>query len=526
MLAGSTSSRLGRVALTSLTSFLILAFLHWTWTGRDASDLLDNIKSYTSSTKTPPSDFIAWLRQRGISHRRHPIITIGDSNYLPALHHLRHNLDKWKFGNDLVVLCLDQECADDKSLNGWYINLDPERKVMEQVAEAKLTASMDLLRAGYNFVFLDGDVYLTGSRNPFHDMLPISNHTWDMQFQKDFELPSTDLNIGWFFARASEATKEFFYRSYQQWRVTGAWDQKIMNEVARQMEDANALKLHRLDLGRFRNYMLEDHEALLFGAEAEAAKFIADSAIIHYTCVEQGLKNYYGTTFGGSTDLTGYYSAAPAMLALANIEGTSQAILQQIAFAMQIAEDTSRALIWPHSVFMIQQRAAGDTTKYVAHTNFPAVRVVNYKHAQRLGIELLESRFIYNQKRFPGVQARQTTIDVSTQLRFRGEQRTSEDMERLKKIIHGRPPDIIPTLDFSGFHAAEYAWLRPEDVHDSIYYEITTSDYQSHVANVSKSFNALLQTTGIEEYSAAMLSQLQICRNVDWDAGCLNVCEG
>lgn len=79
-----------------------------------------------------------WLQQSGIRIGQHPIVTIGDSSYLGALKNLRARLDQYGYGDDLVVLCLDDACAQETSYHGWRVTLDPDRPVMHQVAEVKV----------------------------------------------------------------------------------------------------------------------------------------------------------------------------------------------------------------------------------------------------------------------------------------------------------------------------------------------------------------------------------------------------
>jgi Nucleotide-diphospho-sugar transferase len=101
-------------------------------------------------------------------------------------------------------------------------------------------------------VFLDGDVYLTGTVDPFKNMLPLSNNTWDIQFQPDHP-PGTDYNIGWYFARSSPATFDFFNRSYAKWNETHQWDQEVMNAVGKPMElEEHTLRVRNVELDRFK----------------------------------------------------------------------------------------------------------------------------------------------------------------------------------------------------------------------------------------------------------------------------------
>jgi hypothetical protein len=396
----------------------------------------------------------------------------------------------------------------------------------------KLTISIDLLDAGYSFIFMDGDVYLTGSRNPFDQMLSSSDDTWDIQFQKDYELPNTDLNIGWFFAKPTEATKEFFDRSYKQWSWTRAWDQQVMNDVAKQMESRLTLRVHRLDLSRFRNYMLEDHEANLFGAEAKIAEWIDASVLVHMTCIEQDLKTYYGATFGGFANFDGFYSSPSSVIGVANITGTSTAILHQVAFAMKLAQDTSRALIWPHRVHIIQRRPeqngwwGGSGITHLSRTNFPGVRAVNYALAQKIGVALLESRFLPNRRHnVPNSTLQASSIGIKAHVSSISAEHASAGIQRLKHVIQHQPENTVPVLDFDDFEPSNSPWLRPNDVQESIRYEITNPGYKEHVEQTFTLFEEMLSRTGISSYSEDMLVLLKTCRNVEMEVGCLNVCE-
>jgi hypothetical protein len=118
----------------------------------------------------------------------------------------------------------------------------------------QFAANLDLAKHGYSFIFLDGDVYLTGLQDPFADMLPLSNDTWDIQFQTDGHEPNYELNIGWYFAKATKATVEFFKRSYAKWNETEgwkveeiSWDQKVMSRIGWTMEfEEHSLRIHHL----------------------------------------------------------------------------------------------------------------------------------------------------------------------------------------------------------------------------------------------------------------------------------------
>jgi hypothetical protein len=66
-----------------------------------------------SSEWSEPASFIPWLRSRGITPDRVPFVTLGDRNYSRAHRNLRERLERWGYGRNTVVLCLDVECARD-----------------------------------------------------------------------------------------------------------------------------------------------------------------------------------------------------------------------------------------------------------------------------------------------------------------------------------------------------------------------------------------------------------------------------
>ncbi len=353
-------------------------------------------------------------------------------------------------------------------------------------------------------------------------MLPLSNGTWDVQFQKDFELPSKELNIGWFFARASPATREFFRRSYDRWLETREWDQSVMNEVARQKEEDSSLNVHRLELSRFRNFMLEAWEERLFGDERLAAEYVEDSAVIHYTCVEQGVKTYFGANFGGFTDLDGYYSEPPPLLGAANIAGTSEAIRQQIAFSLDVADRTGRAMIWPERVSIVQRRVNDETgeRQFYSRVNFPGVRVVSLARAQEAGLHIVEGRYLQNQQREvetpPSVPV---VIDVADYL----EHIAPGQPDSLADFVQDLQPHIVPILDFGSLMPRSHGWLREEDRQET-WSNLTGPEYAEHFEEAVETFDAAIQRTGIGIFSEQMQDRVHLCSNVEYDFTCLNVC--
>lgn len=80
------------------------------------------------------SRFTSWLENR-VPNNRVPFITIGDCQYIHALRNFRHQLDKWGYGDDLVVICLDHCCLDVSDYHSY------QHYIGESVAYIKVSAS-------------------------------------------------------------------------------------------------------------------------------------------------------------------------------------------------------------------------------------------------------------------------------------------------------------------------------------------------------------------------------------------------
>lgn len=378
--------------------------------------------------------------------------------------------------------------------------------------------NLELARGGYNFVFLDADVFLTGSRDPFDEMLPLSDNTWDVQFQPDFPPPSLSVNIGWFFARASSATIEFFERSLARWNETQAWDQEVMNEIAWDMEHANhsetnnssRLRVHRLDMDTFQNFMLAPWAETLFGNDTQAASFINKSVMIHFTCIQQSLKSYMGLNFGCMADVDGYYSNALALLGTVSVSGTSDAIHRQVAFALQVAAMTHRTLIWPDSVSILQRHQDDDTDqpRYVLVPQFPGVMAVNFDMAENAGFSLVEGRYLQNRRQYRHDQVHDMTIGVKSLL--------ENGTAQFEGLIANLSSDVVPVLDFEHFGAE---WVRPGDEGQQ-----DTPDFAAHVERAEASFNRVYNQSGMEAYAKDALEKVAKCRWADGGDTCLKNC--
>ncbi len=127
-------------SLIALTLYSILSHYQWNTPNKDAAPdhhTSDGFEAEAEASKN--ADFVDWLQGNGVTNDRHPVVTIADSKYVHSLHHLQRRLNKWGYGQDLVVLCLDDVCAEDEEFHGWAVHLDPSEQVMYQVASMKVS---------------------------------------------------------------------------------------------------------------------------------------------------------------------------------------------------------------------------------------------------------------------------------------------------------------------------------------------------------------------------------------------------
>jgi hypothetical protein len=265
--------------------------------------------------------------------------------------------------------------------------------------------------------------------------------------------------------------------------------------------------------------MSNDWELMLFGNEPATAAFIEDASMIHYTCVEQNLKTYLGSNFGGLGDIDEYYSSPPPLLAVANVSGVLESIHDQVAFAAQMANATERTLIWPDSVSIIQKRvnSDGSAAKYQHVPQFPGPRAISYAAAGQAGLKIVEGRYLLNQRIESNKNPLQERlIDVTEMFSDGG----PDALElHISKLHH----TDVAVLDFANFTHGK--WLRKflgrgfdlNSKHDDLMF----------LSNeVEGEFQSMFFTTGMKNYSAPMRNKLKTCGNAnEKQSGCLQVCK-
>ncbi|KAJ0118789.1 hypothetical protein J7T55_013044 [Diaporthe amygdali] len=504
------------------------------WDGKEDADDADDAddEMYTSVSLS----LHGWLMKRGLMPGKSiPIVTIADSSYLHVLHAMQQRLGKWGYDRDLVVLCLDQACAEDTELLNPYPGYLLENDAaMHAVAFFKFMTNLNLSENGYDFVFLDADVFFTGSRDPFSAMLPLSDTSWDLQFQPD-NAPD-ELNIGWYFARSSPATQMFFRQSFAHWIQTRTekWDQLVMNNVkddilqkqaAQAAETAGGsnqtskpstppLRIHMLELKYFRNFMKELlWSTELFGNQTATDDYISTAAAIHYTCVQHDLKEYFGLYYNGFGDLHGYYSDPPPLLRLVGISGTSDIVYKQVAFALALGKATNRTVVWPDSVAVFQRWPDG-THHLLAR--MPSVKAVSFPSAKSAGYAVVEGQYLHNRVR----NGLDSLTEVHWSLRQYVEEATIETQSGwLDSLVGSLSTDDgfpVVTLDFNDVGVE---WSRLMDLSVA-----SSPEFDVLVREAEAKFYAAFKESGMEAFSISPLAELGRCRWVDGGDGCLLNC--
>jgi len=184
-------------------------------------------------------------------------------------------------------------------------------------------------------------------------MLPLTNDSWSIQFQSDrSEWQDSNVNIGWYWARPTHATSEFFRRSYEYWTAHPTeWDQEIMNGVRREMIGEGKLDYPRsvvLSLTDYKSTMLFDWPDVYVN-ETKIDEMNAEGTIVHYTMIFNVAKILVAKQFGHWLNRT-YYVQERTFLEPVGIRGTSDEILNQISLAVYLAKTTGRTFMWPTAV--------------------------------------------------------------------------------------------------------------------------------------------------------------------------------
>ena len=302
-----------------------------------------------------------------------------------------------------------------------------------------------MLDGGYNFLLIDGDVYLSGTRHPLSKMLQLSDPSWDIQFQTDnWDGDHPDVvNIGWYWARPRNASRELFLRSQATWDTYQGWDQNIVNGVIWEMTHEGNVTYNQ-EVRTLNQSYYTRMDVLPWEAISLDTKLIdrlnSKIVMLHYTGFVHLTKTYLSKHFGHWVNET-YYTQSIPLLQPINVSGTGEEILAQITLAIYLARLSGRTFMWPMSV----NRTWLETN---VTEERPTITVVD-DDAVTKAISWVEATYLHNRARYTNVPLTEQTLSV-----------TIEDFHKeggildLERIIQSSLVDLVK-VDFGNVSGAE-----------------------------------------------------------------------
>jgi hypothetical protein len=182
---------------------------------------------------------------------------------------------------------------------------------------------------------------------------------------------------------------------------------------------------------------------MLYGLEYPFSgyqSFVSECTMIHFTCVEQSLKTYFGYYFGGFGDMDGYYSDNPPLLGTENIAGMIDAVHAQVAFAAQLAHKMHRTFIWPNTIDIMQKRHDEHDKIVLDHQErLSGIRAISWDSARKANIAAVEGNYLTNFKRVNDNGLETVYVDARASI--------PELEEKISKLLRTQ----VAILDFKHF---------------------------------------------------------------------------
>ncbi|KAF3931504.1 hypothetical protein ABW19_dt0205447 [Dactylella cylindrospora] len=385
----------------------------------------------TGSTNLPYFDLAWWLRSIGRVPGDPVIFMIATNADMAVAFNMHETLGKYKRDDNFIVMCLEKACLQAPEIYTFDVAGMNKNSV-------KIAASIQLLHEGFNFLFVDPDVYLTGTLDPFSKMANMEQTSWDIQFFPGARHGVKGLDSSFYWARPTKYAIEFFKRVKKNWTEAGDQDlNSLMNIVGFEMYSGDGtLKLKVLLPEPFKDW--EDYldwEPENFNNLAAIKKMQNQTAAIHMTCVEPSLRTYMARNLGAWYDVESYYTGKRKFLGVKGLEGDVAHASKIVGFAAKVAMDTRRTLIFPSNVILTQARknAATGAADYVKVPVFPAYRLVDPSSLDKLNLHMVESMYLHNRARF-------TTVEPSQEIIIMGNGHSAKDP------LDGRPV-VVKTIN-------------------------------------------------------------------------------
>jgi hypothetical protein len=269
-----------------------------------------------------------------------------------------------------------------------------------------------------------------------------------------------------------------------------------------------------------------------FGGPKVTKDFVSEATIIHYTCVEQSLKTYFGYYFGGFGDMDNYYSDSPPLVGTSNITGMIDAVHAQVSFAAQLAHKMHRTLIWPDAVNIMQHRYDEKNKKTILehHERMSGIRAISWGSARKANIAAVEGNYLDNLKRINNTELEIVYLDA------RG------SIPELEAEISKLSQRQVAMLDFTNFsppiHKDVLRVRKREESETKREVEgekkETAKEEADPLAPTAKWlqevekrwFTETFEKGGYKAYSQPLWDKLQKCPRANHPTECLGVCGG
>jgi Nucleotide-diphospho-sugar transferase len=237
-------------------------------------------------------------------------------------------------------------------------------------------------------------------------MRPLSDPLWAIQFQSDdWDGHHPSVNIGWYWARPCNETRELFRRSQEQWENTHDWDQAVVNYIRYVMVTEGILTDTNSFVVDLSDYVRAD--VLTWGPIYLDPRAIdrlnSESVMVHYTGFFGLMKSYMPKHFGHWVNET-YYTQPMSLLQPINISGTLDEILKQMAFAIHLARSSHRTFMWPISLNQTWDADFFETR--------PAVAVVDEQSVAN-AVSWVEGTYIHNRGRYAKLPLSEQMVPIT-----------------------------------------------------------------------------------------------------------------
>lgn len=269
-----------------------------------------------------------------------------------------------------------------------------------------------------------------------------------------------------------------------------------------------------------------------FSGHQTTQKFVSESTVIHFTCVEQSLKTYFGYYFGGFGDMDNYYSENPPLLGTANVSGMIDAVHAQVAFAAQLANKMHRTFIWPDTVNLMQRRYDDKLKKTIlAHQSRQSgIRAISWDSARKANLAAVEGNYLTNLKRVNHTELEMVYLDARTSI------------PALEKEISRLSRGQVAILDFTFFSPPVHPenWVAGELDEDEAAREERKKLQEAQGKEIGPAaetaiwleqrekewFRDVFEQGGYKNFSQVFLDKLKKCPRADLPTECTGACGG